>query len=143
MNLHNERTNGCFGYRLLKPMFFIIDKETKKETVDFLKMVQIFNNKLTEIIIFNEPRDGFEASIHLNAIFLDNMMSSIKTINKTPSLRSVFRHFLIIEPHETISVFIDENQSLFQQNGWSLEQKPYEHKKRGSTSNNVLFIKPL
>ena len=146
MDRHKEGSKwNCYGYRLIKGLFFIKNDQTNEETVNFEKILRLFTKKLEQIVIMDwwSNSGGFKNSIHLNALFAEHIMLGIKTINKTPTLQSVFQQFLIINPYDSITIFIKENQSLFEENGWILRKIKYEDKKRGNTSDNVLSIKPL
>merc|ERR1712228_665654 len=139
MNQTAHPNNNQFGYRLLKPLFFVNDQ------VNYRKLCQIFNGKLQQIVIFNYCNGTeFDQSIHLNFSFLDEILFGIQTINQTVALQSVLNEILIINPFESIHHFINENQVKFVMNGWKLEKTSYQDKKRnGAKSDNVLSIKPL
>merc|ERR1712228_946712 len=96
MNQTADPNNNQFGYRLLKPLFFVNDQ------LNYSKLCQIFNGKLQKIVITNIPYDIFYQSIHLNSSFLDEILFGIQTINQTVALQPVLNEILIINPFESI-----------------------------------------
>lgn len=141
MEMHDEYAKyKQFGYRMLKPLFFIDDM------INFSKFLQIFNRDLQQIVIFKTTvKEGFQPSIHLkNYLFLEQILCGISEINESIALKSVFNEILIVEPFDSIDDFIDEKQDLFGSNGWELKKTKYEDKKRNYIkSDNVLSIRPL
>eukprot|EP01084_Bolivina_argentea_P213989 363322_1 len=50
MNCHTERArHKQFGYKLLKPLFFLVNDNTNSETINYSKLLQIFKRKLKTI----------------------------------------------------------------------------------------------
>ena len=144
MNCHNEYAKyNQFGYKLLKNIFFVGIGNKSEETIDFPKILNIFNTKLQTIIIFNMPGRAFEPSIYLNELFIDRIIKGIKIINGSLALKQTFDEFLIIEPQNSISEFINKYETLFKQNGFILSKITYKHPKRNSISNETLSIKKL
>merc|ERR1712228_149765 len=139
MNCHDEYAkNGCFGYQKLKPLFFVDDQ------VNYAKLCQIFDNKLQQIVIFNNGYGKFVESIHLNFPFLKQILFGIYTINKNVALKSVFNEILIVNPFEDINQFIANNQALFVDNGWKLKKTNYQDiQRKGAKSDNALSIIPM
>eukprot|EP01084_Bolivina_argentea_P074728 135532_1 len=73
MNQHREgEKRSSFGYKLLKPLFFI----PNSETINYSKVLQIFKRKLKKIVIYNiyAVRQGWLKSVHLNALFCKEIL---------------------------------------------------------------------
>merc|ERR1712154_269962 len=104
-------------------LFFVDDM------VNFMKLCQIFNMNLQRIVVSNRPRN-FKQSINLNASFLEQILFAIDVISKNVELNRVFEEILIVEPLDSIQEFIEENQTLFVEKGWSLKKTSY-HFERG------------
>lgn len=136
-----------FGYKLLKPLFFISNGNflSKKETVNFSKLLQIFKRKLKTIMVYNirSVREGWKQSIYLNGLFVTEILNAISIIKKSVILSSIFERFLIIEPYNNIKNFIKKNQNKFGKVGWNLNCIQYKHPKRGKICHNCLEIAPI
>lgn len=142
MNGDKECANdGYFGYKKLKPLFFI------DGMVNFAKLCQIFNMKLQRIVVSNRKMNFRNKycleSIHLNASFLEQILFGIEEISKNVSLSAVFQKFLIVEPLDSIKEFIESNQSLFAKKGWSLKKTSYCSERLNAKSDNVLSVHSL
>ena len=143
MKFHDEAVKyKRFGYRLLRPLFFVDDM------INFSKLFQIFNRDLRQIVIFSQifsHADRFHPCIPLNAMngmFLEQILCGILEINENIALKAVFHEILIVEAYG-IDDFICANQELFACNGWILRKTSYEDKKRTAKSDNALSIIPF
>lgn len=144
MSCHKkEAKKGSYGYKLFKPIFFISSMNGSAETIDFTKLLTVFTKKVETVIIFNRRYHSWDKSISLDALFISSMISAIKVINKSVSLRASFKEFIIMNPAESITDFIKKNESLFLSNQWTLKKKPYKHIRRGAVCDETLFIEPL
>merc|ERR1712129_287231 len=135
MNLDREEADdGFFGFKKLKPLFFVDDK-----CVNYMKVCKIFNKELKQIVICNIAADEFDQSIDLDNIFLEQTLFAIGEISENVSLSSVFEEILIIDPFGSIDEFIKNNQALFVQKGWNLDKISHTYKKRlNALSDSVL-----
>ena len=142
MNKHKEGANSnSYGYRLFKPLFFLASTASSQslEIIHLTKILNLFKHKLKNIEIYNIQRaiDGFKPSISLNNLFMEEIIASIELINESVSLQSVFKEFIIVEPKESITNFINKQQALFNKYGWTLKKTKYEHPRRRSNSNSL------
>ena len=136
MELHDEASKYKeYGFRELKPLFFV------DGMVNFSKIFKIFNRDLQQIVIFYDDGE-FNNSIHLDNMFLEQVLCGILEINENIALKSVFKEILIVNPFDSIDDFIDENQEIFVCNGWNLGKTSYQDKRRDARSDNVLSITP-
>merc|ERR1712154_694831 len=112
MNCDKEYADHeCFGYKKLKPLFFVDDM------INFMKLCHLFNMKLQQIVVSNRGEYKFKKSIQLNASFLEQILFGIDEISNSVSLNRMFEEFLIVEPSDSIEEFIEEKQSLFAEKG--------------------------
>ena len=79
---------------------------------------------------------GFKPSISLDKHFAKEVIKSIKFA----TLGNMFRKWIIIEPKNSIKVFIAKYRSIFNQYQWKLTETKFENRERGIISTNVLFI---
>jgi len=139
MNIHKEYAKQNFyGYKNFKSIFF-----GSSETINFTKIIKVFLYKLESFEVYNEAYGAFKPSISLNNSFIEEIMASIQTINESVSLRSSFKEFVIVEPKQSITDFMQQQQALFNEHGWTLKKTKYHHVPRNATSNNALSIAPL
>merc|ERR1711971_1068416 len=104
-----------FGYKKLKPLFFVDDA-----CVNYVKISKIFNKELKQIVIFSHAHDKYNESIHLNDIFLEQILFAIEEISQNVSLSSIFEEILIVNPFDSIQEFIEKERVLFIERGWKL-----------------------
>ena len=143
MNWHNERAKTShFGFKLFKTLFFA-DYDSKDESITFALFLRLFARKLESILVFNEPYDGFEASISLNAAFVRSMFCAFDVISDSFRLQQRFEECIIVEPKQDVAAFIQQHQAVFKQRGWAMKRGSYEHIQRGSSSDNCLIISPM
>ena len=145
MNYHDEYASTAhvdFGYKLLKPLFFV-DSDSNEESLAFALFLRLFARKLESIVVFNEPYDGFKASIALNAAFVRSLFLAFDVISDSFRLQQRFKKFVIVEPEQEIAPFIQQHQTEFQQKGSAMERGSYEHVQRGTSSDNVLIVNAM
>ncbi len=144
MNKHTERKKwNQFGYKLLKPLFFLVNENTNSETINYSKLLQIFKRKLKTIMVYNVKTNKWLKSIYLNDLFLREILNAISTIKASVILSSIFDKFLILEPYDNIQHFIENNKNKFNKIGWKLNCIQYKHPKRGVIAKNCLQISPM
>ena len=118
-----------WGYKPMKPLFFA-DCGTESEYINLPLFLRLFNRSLESIVVFHfkNANNGFNPSIRLDSA---SLMAGCKAISSNPTLRDRFQSIIIMKPKGSIPDFIAEQQSDFKAMGWKLEQKPYQHPRRG------------
>ena len=137
MNRIVNRKGTQWGYKPMKPLFFA-DCGTESEYINLPLFLRLFNRSLESIVIFNAAWN-YNESIRLDSA---SLMSGCKAISSNPTLRDRFQSMIIMKPKGSIPDFIAEQQSDFKAMGWKLEQKPYQHPRRGECKES-LHIYPL
>ena len=90
--------------------------------------------------MFNE---GFQPSIKLDWVFLNEMGNFIEEYDNSTSLRNSFREIIIVNPQTSVQEFVEEKGHIFTAWNWSVSVGEYTRKKRGvSSCCNTLFIRP-
>ena len=129
------------GYYPLKHMFFT-DCGTTRESIQLRLFLQLFDRKLTSILIYRQNKSKFQPSIRLNRSFTISLLSGCTMIAADPELKSKFKAIVVLNPKNGINAFIEDQRNTFKQKGWRLEKKPYEHCRRGLCAN-ALHVSPL
>eukprot|EP01084_Bolivina_argentea_P170933 296172_1 len=131
---HPTKKIKGYGYRLIAPLFCT----GNFSSLNFTIFVNIFPNLNT--IHFKFMRNKrYEKCVSLNETFISNILETIKMINNSKSLSVTFKSINIAEPWDSINKFNNENQELFNQQGWRLMKKNYKHNK----CKNSLTIEKL
>ena len=74
---------------------------------------------------------------------MNEILNALSIINKSVILSSIFERFLILEPYDDIANFMQNNQHIFNENGWKLSCIEYKHPKRGLICKDCLEITPM
>lgn len=131
---HNKKKNQySYGYKKFKSIFM------NGSVLMYSIFVQLMYN-LEEMQVYNKinTRSGYKPSISLNQQFVAEIILSIEYINKI--VGCVFNKWIIVEPKDSIEIFIAKHQSKFNQYQWNLKRAPFKHADSGNTSDNTLFI---
>ena len=80
----------------------------------------------------------YEQSIPINGVFLEEILKCTDILDET--VNDTFTEFVIVEPTDSIEVFMEENEKMFRQRGWRMMKKPYTHQARAGKVNHTLYI---
>merc|ERR1712130_249572 len=94
-----------YGFRSLRPLFFSGEQPEAgdylsllfvQNMINFSKLFQIFNRDLQRVVIFYDS--PFQKDVHLNDMFLEQILCGILEINENVALKSVFKEILMVNP---------------------------------------------
>ena len=136
-----NRKQTQFGFKQFKSIFFV-QSESNEESADFSLLFRLFGRKLESIVVYYAPMD-FKPSIDLNDGFVRALCSAFDVVSGSFRLQQRFKSIVIVEPKQEIAVFIEQNQAVFEQKGWTMKQGPYKHIQRGIGSDNALIISQI
>merc|ERR1711971_654756 len=89
---------------------------------DFTVFVKLMPN-LKRISLFNKK--PYVSSIELDTAVVGNLLQTLDIIGESESLSVSFEAINIVKPKTDISGFIEQNQSLFQEKGWTLKKQTF------------------
>ena len=127
-----------FSYIPFKPLF-CAQPDSNEESIAFALFLQLFGRKLDFIVVYH-GHYGFKPSIGLNDSFVRALCSAFDVVSGSFRLQQRFKSIVIVEPKQEIAVFIEQNQAVFEQKGWTMKQGSYKHIRRGCESDNALII---
>ena len=141
MDRHEEWSKwNCFGYRLLKPLFFT-DCGTNEEAIDFSLIFRLFSGELETVIIENIVNKPFLSSITLNDAFTRSLVKGLEVVSSSPRLSRTLKEVVIIEPMGDLEQCIQSLQQVVGEQGFKMEKGGYFHSKRGVKSDKCILLK--
>lgn len=142
LNVHffykDDHWGNCYGYKKFKKLFMSSDGNDTLKISTFIKLCP----NLVSITMFNAPWSGYKPSINLDEHFLREISHCIELL--TQRKNAIFTHFQIVNPIDSIQIFMEKNKTMFIETGWKLTKTTYDNpalSNHGESSNTLSINK--